>query len=65
MARNKSIIKNSSISVAQRKHYCRRSHKHIIASGEKRLGVKEGRSHHYYCRDCALATLKNAEDEIK
>lgn len=65
MARNKSIIKNVSVSVAQRKHCCKRSRKHVIFAGEKRLAVKEGRSTQHYCRECALATLKNAEVAIE
>ncbi len=65
MARNKSIIKNVSVSVAQRRHYCHRSKKHVITAGDRRLSVKEGRSVQHYCLDCANATLNVAVDKVE
>jgi len=60
MARNKSILKNTSVSVAQRKHNCRRSKKHHILAGEPRLTIKEGRSVQHYCKECGATSLNTA-----
>jgi len=39
----KSIVKNVSWDVALQSHKCKRNLKHIIAKGDRRLKIKEGR----------------------
>lgn len=54
----KSFVRNVGIDVAQRAHNCRASKKHRIQRGDKRVGVKEGRSMKYYCLPCGIKSLE-------
>jgi len=58
MARLKTFVKNVKIDFAQKAHNCKHSKAHRIQRGDKRVGVKEGRSTQYYCVACASMSLK-------
>ncbi len=55
----KSFVKNVSVDTAQRAHNCKASKTHRIQRGDKRVGVKEGRSMKYYCLPCGLKSLES------
>ena len=59
MARPKTFIKTITIDVAKRAHNCKNSKSHRINSGDKRIGLKEGRSNHYYCVECAIKFINS------
>ena len=60
MARHRSLLKNISITSAQRSHSCRHDDTRIIKKGESRLTIKEGRDIHHYCLETGELFLKNA-----
>lgn len=49
----KVLIKRISVDIALHSHKCRYNKQHIIAQGDKRLKVIEGRKQSHYCIDCA------------
>lgn len=53
----KTLTKNVSVDIAERAHKCRYNKKHLIARGDKRMKVKEGRSEAHYCIECAKKFL--------
>jgi hypothetical protein len=55
----KSIVKNVTWDIALQSHKCKRNVKHIIAKGDRRLKIKEGRSESHYCMQCAETILKS------
>lgn len=57
MARPKSFVKNVSVDIAKSSHNCKNSNTHRIKRGDKRVGVKEGRSKKHYCLACAAKFL--------
>ena len=59
MPRPKTFIKNITVDIAKRAHNCKSSKSHRINSGNKRVGLKEGRSKHYYCIECAIKFINS------
>lgn len=55
----KNIVKNASWDVALQSHKCKNNLKHIIAKGDRRLKIKEGRSESHYCMQCAEKIMKS------
>jgi hypothetical protein len=60
----KSLTKNVSIDTAVRSHKCRYNKGHLIAKGDKRLKVKEGRSEMHYCIECAKKFLQTDIEKL-
>jgi hypothetical protein len=54
----KSVTKNIAVSTALRTHRCRFNKRHLIAMGDKRLQVKEGRSEMNYCTECGKKAIQ-------
>lgn len=50
---HKALIKRISIDTAERAHRCRSNKNHLIARGDKRLKIIEGRAKMHYCIACA------------
>jgi hypothetical protein len=60
----KSITKTITVGIALRAHKCRFNKRHLIAKGDKRLQVKEGRSEMNYCTECAKKALHDGIDKL-
>lgn len=54
----KSLTKTITVGTALHAHKCRFNKRHIIAKGDKRLQVKEGRSEMKYCVECAKKAIR-------
>jgi len=52
------------IDVAARSHTCRRNEAHLIARGQRRLKVRDGRSWKHYCLECAQKILAHDIAEL-
>lgn len=57
MAR-KSLVQHSEVDVTVNAHNCQQNQRHRLQRGDKRLKVRNGRSHDHYCATCALATIQ-------
>ena len=57
MAGIKSLVCGIQIDTAERRHSCRRNASHVIAKGDRRLKVRDGRSWKHYCLACAKQIL--------
>lgn len=64
MPRPKSLIKNIEITMAGASHNCKNNNSHRIKKGERRLTIKEGRSHKHYCIFCAQDFLKRDIEKL-
>lgn len=53
MARVKSLLIRVEVDEAQRSHKCQASARHVLAKGDIRLKVRNGRSWDHYCLECA------------
>lgn len=60
----KSVTKTIEVNTALRAHKCRFNKRHLIAMGEKRLQVKEGRSEKNYCKECGRKALQAGIDKL-
>jgi hypothetical protein len=64
MSSLKSLLCRVEIDVASRRHTCRRNESHIIARGDRRLKVRDGRSWKHYCIECAKKILAHDISEL-
>ena len=60
----KSLTKTIAVGTALHGHKCRFNKRHIIANGDKRLQVKEGRSEMNYCVECAKKALREGIEKL-
>jgi hypothetical protein len=60
----KSLTKTIAVGTALHAHKCRFNKDHIIAKGDKRLQVKEGRSQMNYCVQCAKKAVRAGIDKL-
>lgn len=68
MAKMKKLILKCEIEVAQKRHFCKHSKKHIISKGDKRLTLilNDGRATAVnYCQECGLKMIEQAQIELK
>lgn len=64
MPRAKSFIKSLTVDHAKKSHNCQHNQNHRISMGDIRLGLKEGRSPEYYCKDCSIKFLEKSTESI-
>ena len=64
MSRPKSFLKSLSVDCAKKSHNCQNNSNHRIQMGEKRLGLRVGRSPEYFCEECSIKFLEN-ENYVK
>lgn len=64
MPKAKSFIKSLAIDYAKKSHNCQHNKNHRISRGNIRLGLKEGRSPEYYCKDCSIKFLEKSAESI-
>lgn len=64
MAKPKALLKSIVIDKALRAHNCQHNKNHRILKDDFRLGVKEGRSTEYYCKECAGTFLAASKEKI-
>lgn len=65
MGKQKSLIKNLSITTAGRRHKCRSDKSRFIHKGESRFEVKEGRNIYRYSLETADKFLETAITELQ
>lgn len=64
MPRARSLLLALAVDTAKRSHDCQHNDGHRIAMGDRRMGVRDGRSPEYYCVPCALKFLEVARNRI-
>ena len=64
MPKAKSFIKSLTVDHAKKSHNCQHNKNHRISMGDIRLGLKEGRSPEYYCKDCSIKFLEKSKESI-
>lgn len=64
MAKPKSFVKNLVIDKAKKSHNCQHNKQHRINQGDIRLGLKDGKSIEYFCKECSIEFLKNGASKI-
>lgn len=64
MPRPKSFLKSLTIDHAKKSHNCQNNRAHRISKGDVRLGLKEGRSREYFCKECSVKFLEKDVESI-
>lgn len=65
MPRPKSFLSPIEVDAAKKAHNCQSNAKHRLTRGDKRLKVSNGRSHDYYCVDCAVTFINRDIEKLQ
>lgn len=65
MAKARVLHSRLKVDEAGKSHKCQHSKAHVIAKGEKRLKVTEGRTDEHYCLTCAARFLAGTIESLQ
>jgi len=65
MPKLKRLLMSACFETAQRRRQCSRNKGHKIFQGDRCLVIKENRTEHSYCMECAQLILDKAREDLK